>query len=139
MLEIFVSGGRQGGRGGGFPADCQAGSQSRIAVPAPPYVQNGAPNKITIDRSGANTAAIESYKAKYEAGIEIRRNKYLNDIVEQDHRAIKRVTRATLRFKSFRSATATLAGVEVMHMIRKGQLRRTGKLRPANQFYALAA
>jgi transposase-like protein len=45
----------------------------------------------------------------------------------------------TLGFKSFRSATATLAGVELMHMIRKGQLRATSKLRPAQQFYSLAA
>jgi len=49
------------------------------------------------------------------------------------------VARPTLGFKSFRSATATLAGVELMHMIRKGQLRATGKLRPAQQFYSLAA
>jgi transposase-like protein len=41
-------------------------------------------------------------------------------------------------FKSFRSAAATLAGVELMHMIRKGQLRAKGTLRPAQQFYALA-
>ena len=62
-----------------------------------------------------------------------------NNIVEQDHRRIKRVARPTLGFKSFRSATATLAGVELMHMIRKGQLRATSKLRPAQQFYSLAA
>jgi putative transposase len=43
-----------------------------------------------------------------------------------------------LGFKSFRSAAATLAGIELMHMIRKGQLRMTGKLRPAQQFYSLA-
>jgi hypothetical protein len=44
-----------------------------------------------------------------------------------------------LAFKSFRSPAVTLAGIELMHMIRKGQLRSTGKLRPAQQFYALAA
>jgi putative transposase len=43
-----------------------------------------------------------------------------------------------LGFKSFRSAAATLAGIELMHMIRKGQLRTTGKLRLAQQFYSLA-
>ena len=101
--------------------------------------QNGTPKKITIDKSGANTAAIESYNAEHEADIEIRRKKYLNNIVEQDHRAIKRVARPALGFKSFCSAAATLAGVELMHMIRKGQLRAAGKLRPAKQFYALAA
>jgi putative transposase len=100
--------------------------------------QHRVPEKITIDKSGANTAAIESYNAEYEADIEIRRVKYLNNIVEQDHRAVKRVTRPMLGFKSFRSAAVTLAGVELMHMIRKGQLRATGKLRPAQQFYSLA-
>ncbi|CAN2536083.1 IS6+family+transposase+ISBmu21 [Methylocapsa aurea] len=101
--------------------------------------QHGKPEKITIDKSGANTAAIESYNAEHEADIEIRRIKYLNNIVEQDHRAVKRVTRPMLGFKSFRSAAATLSGIELMHMIRKGQLRTTGELRPAQQFYALAA
>ncbi|MBL1257873.1 DDE-type integrase/transposase/recombinase [Methylocystis sp. Sn-Cys] len=64
-------------------------------------------------------------------GIEIRRRKYLNNIVEQDHRAIKQVVWPALGFKSLRSAAATLTGVELMHMSRKGQLQTTGKLRPA--------
>jgi len=100
---------------------------------------HGVPEKITIDKSGANKAAIESYNAEHQAAVEIRQVKYLNNILEQDHRAVKRVARPTLGFKSFRSATATLAGVELMHMIRKGQLRATSKLRPAQQFYSLAA
>jgi len=62
-----------------------------------------------------------------------------NNIVEQDHRAVKRVARPMLGLKSFRSAAVTLAGIELMHTIRKGKLRSTGKLRPAQQFYALAA
>ena len=49
-----------------------------------------APEKITIDKSGANAAAIESYNTEHEADIEIRQVRYLNNIVEQDHRAIKR-------------------------------------------------
>jgi DDE domain len=48
--------------------------------------QNGTPEKITIDKSGANTAAIETYNKDHKAGIEIRQVKYLNNIVEQDHR-----------------------------------------------------
>jgi putative transposase len=44
-----------------------------------------------------------------------------------------------LGFKSFQSAAMTLAGIELMHMIRKGQLREAGQLRPAQQFYSLAA
>ena len=100
--------------------------------------QNGAPEKITIDKSGANTAAIESYNAAHDADVEIRQVKYLYNIVEQDRRAVKRVVRPMLGFKSFRSAAATLAGIELMHITRKGQLRATGKLRPTQQFYALA-
>jgi transposase-like protein len=102
------------------------------------FCQHGTPEKITIDKSGANTAAIESCNAEHKAGIEIRQVKYLNNILEQDHCAVKRTVRPMLGFKSFRSAAATLAGIELMHMIRKGQLRMTGKLRPAQQFYSLA-
>ena len=102
------------------------------------FGQHGTPEKVTIDKSGANTAAIESYNAKHKAGIEIRQVKYLNNIVEQDHRAIKRQVRPMLGFKSFRSAAVTLAWIELMHMIRKGHLRETGKLRPAQIFYSLA-
>ena len=100
--------------------------------------QCGVPQKITIDKSGANTAAVESYNAEHDAGIELRQVKYLNNIVEQDHRAIKRKTRPLLGFKSFWSAAITLAGIELMHMIRKGQLKGAGQLRPAQQFYSLA-
>ena len=99
---------------------------------------NGTPEKITLDKSGANTAAIESYKAEHEAGIEIRQVKYLNNIIEQDHRAIKRLLRPMLGFKSFRSAAVTLAGIELMHMIRKVPLQTTGEVCPARQFYSLA-
>jgi putative transposase len=102
------------------------------------FGQHGTPEKITIDKSGANTAAIESSNSKHKASIEIRQVKYLNNIVEQDHRAIKRLVRPMLGFKSFRSAAATLAGIELMYMIYKGQLPTTGELRPAQQFYSLA-
>jgi len=101
--------------------------------------QNSTPEKITIDKSGANPAAIESYNKDHEVSFEIRQVKYLNNIVEQDHRAVKRLVRPMLGFKSFRSAHVTLTGIELMHMIRKGQLRTTGKLRPAQAFCSLAA
>ena len=99
---------------------------------------NGTPIKITIDKSGANTAAIGSYNTDHKAGIEMRQIKYLNNIVEQDHRAIKRQIRPMLGFKSFWSAAVTLAGVELMHMIRKGQLLLRGELCSAQQFCSLA-
>ena len=100
--------------------------------------QSGLPEKITIDKSGANTAAVESYNTEHNAGIELRQVKYLNNIVEQDHRAIKRMTRPMLGFKSFWSAVITLTGIELMHMIRKGQLKDAAQARPAQQFYSLA-
>jgi putative transposase len=61
--------------------------------------RHGVPEKITIDKSGAHTAAIVSYNADHDTDIEIRQVKYLNNIVEQDHRAIKRMVRAMLGFK----------------------------------------
>jgi putative transposase len=101
---------------------------------------HGVPEKITIDKSGANTAAIESVT---DACVDIlmRQNKYLNNIVEQDHRAVKRVTQPMLGFKSFWSARIVIAGIETMHMIRKGQMHRPAGLTvsAADQFYSLVA
>ena len=101
---------------------------------------HGVPEKITIDKSGANTAAITSIQADSGLPIEMRQSKYLNNIVEQDHRAIKRITRSMLGFKTFRCARILLAGIEVMHMIRKGQLVaiKDRVWSAANQFYSLA-
>jgi len=101
----------------------------------------GLPEKITIDKSGSNTAAITHYNKTHETAIVIRHSKYLNNLVEQDQRAVKRVVRPRLGCKSFWAARCTIAGIEVMHAIRKGQLIRTGNApqTPAEQFYALAA
>jgi transposase-like protein len=99
---------------------------------------NATPDKITIDKSGANTAAIESHNTEHEAGIQIRQVKYLNNIVEQDHRAIKRLVRPMLGFKFFWSAAVTLTGIELMHMNRKGQLPLTGELCAAQRVHSLA-
>ena len=87
---------------------------------------------------GLPVTAIEQYNTDHEVDVELRQAKYLNNIVEQDHRAIKRMTRPMLGFNSFWSAAITLAGIELMHMIRKGQLKGGGKSRPAQQFYSLA-
>ena len=103
---------------------------------------HGVPEKITIDGSEANAAAIRSYPREHGAAILIRPVKYLNNIVEQDHRGVKRVTRPMLGFKSFEAAQDTLVGIERMHMIKKRQRRgeagdegRTA----AELFYSLAA
>ena len=83
---------------------------------------SGDPEKVTLDKSGANKAAMDEINGTGETLIIVQQVKYLNNIVEQDHRAIKRVTRPMLNFKSFRSAKSVLDGIELMHMIRKGQL-----------------
>ena len=70
------------------------------------------PEKITIDKSGANMAAIESVKADTWADSQLRQCKYLNNIVEQGHRAIKRITRPMLGFKTFCCARIIIAGIE---------------------------
>jgi putative transposase len=99
----------------------------------------GTPEKINIDKSGANKAAIESHNEVNGSNIVIRQNKYLNNIVEQDHRAIKRITKPMMGFKSFPSAAKTLAGIELIHIIRKGQLAQNSNLPVYQQFDALAA
>ena len=81
---------------------------------------SGVPEKVTMDKSGANKAAMDAINASCEIPIIVRQAKYLNNIVEQDHRAVKRVTKPMLNFKSFQSAKCVLAGIELMHMIRKG-------------------
>ena len=93
---------------------------------------NGLPRKIVIDKSGANTAGINAINRMLKrfgcpVPIEMVRRKYLNNLVEQDHRFIKRRTRPMLGFKSFESAASTLGGIELASMIRKGQFGDTGR------------
>ena len=83
----------------------------------------------------------KDYNAEHGTTIAIRKIKYLNNIVEQDPRVVKRVTRPMLGFTSFDAAPGTLAGIELMHMLKKKQLVvETGDeaLTAAEQFYALA-
>jgi len=92
---------------------------------------NSVPQKVVIDKSGANLAGLQAVNVIRKitgAGplIDILQVKYLNNIIEQDHRFIKRITRLMLGFKSFDAAQATLAGIETAHMIRKGQLGQKG-------------
>jgi putative transposase len=104
--------------------------------------RHGVPEKITIDGSEAKAAAIKHDNEEYGTTILIRQVKYLNNMVEQDHRGVKPVTRPMLGFKSFAAADATLVGIELMHMLKKRQLvlEEGGEgLTAAEQFYALAA
>src|SRR5882724_7245679 len=100
--------------------------------------RNGLPEKMTIDGSEANEAAIKSYNEEHGTHIIIRQVKYLNNMVEQDHRGVKRVTRPMLGFKAFATAQDTLVGIELMHMIKKRQMvMQEGDegLTAAEQFY----
>ena len=96
---------------------------------------------INIDKSGANKAGINRYNKENYRRVKIRQCKYLNNVVEQDHRRVKRITRSMLGFKSFHCAQSTFAGIEQVAMLKKGQMKKnlTGELTPAVQFYALAA
>ena len=103
---------------------------------------NGFPNKVVMDKSGANYAGIENINmllmlAGLISFIEIFQVKYLNNLIEQDHRYIKKITKPMMEFKAFHSAQATIDGIETAHMIRKGQL--SDENIPAyKQFMALA-
>jgi transposase-like protein len=84
--------------------------------------RHGIPERITIDGSAANEAAIKSYNAEHGTAISIINVNYINNMDEHDHRAVKRVTRPMLGFKSLVAAQGTLTGIELMHMLKKKQL-----------------
>jgi putative transposase len=101
---------------------------------------NGRPRVVNIDKSGTNKMAIWTVN-KRSASIKkimIRQCKYLNNIVEQDHRRIKRRIRITTGFKEFESAQRTLAGIEVVNIILKDQII-DAKNTPFKTFLSLAA
>jgi transposase-like protein len=80
-------------------------------------IQNhGIPAKANVDKSGANMAALDFVNESNRNRIEVRQQKYLNNIVEQDHRFIKKKTKSLLGFKAFYSAKNILAGVEEIRL-----------------------
>lgn len=113
---------------------------------------SGLPEKVTMDKSGANKAGIDTMNTyffwmlflsgaglKSLAPIAVRQIKYLNNIVEQDHRFVKKITNSMRGFKAFHSAKATLAGIELHHMLKKGQHQQASNMTIFEQFYQLAA
>ena len=72
--------------------------------------QNGSPSLINIDKSGSNKAAIKQVDNEADSTIEIRQCKYLNNIIEQDHRFIKKLTRPMMGFKNFSCCSAHIKG-----------------------------
>ena len=85
---------------------------------------NQMPRIITVDKNASYPIAIDELKneKKLSKNIEIRQVKYLNNIVEQDHRSVKRIITPMLGFRSFRSASKTLKGIEAMNMVKKKQV-----------------
>jgi transposase-like protein len=112
--------------------------------------RHGRPERIVIDGSQTNREAIlscdpadrlQDRSRRRVKPIRIRQSAYLNNWIEQDHRAIKRRIRSMLGFKSAESARIILGGIEMVHMMRKGQAKYTSdsNLSLAEQFERLAA
>ena len=82
------------------------------------------PRVITVDKNPSYPAALSDLKEDrdFAEAAELRQRKYLNNIVEQDHRFLKRRVKPGLGFSSFNTARRTLRGYEAMNMIRKGQV-----------------
>ena len=102
------------------------------------------PRVINVDQNPAYPKAIEELKAagKLPQGCQLRPAKYLNNVIEQDHRFIKRLVKASLGVCSFPTAWRTLRGYETMHMIRKGQVPAGGaqaQVEFVNSLFGLAA
>ena len=90
---------------------------------------NRQPRVINVDKNAAYPPAIKELKSEkmLEEKSELRQVKYLNNLVEQDHRGIKKITNAGLGYKSFHTAWRTIRGIEIMHMINKGQVEGVSK------------
>lgn len=84
-----------------------------------------APRVITVDKNAAYPVAMDELKQDktLKAEIELRQSKYLNNVIEQDHRNVKRIVKPMMGFQSFNTARRTLRGIEAMNMIRKGQVK----------------
>ncbi|WP_376771074.1 IS6 family transposase [Microvirga soli] len=112
--------------------------------------RHGRPERIVIDGSETNREAIRScdtvdrLQNRSQLGVKpirIRQSAYLNNRIEQDHRAIKRRVRPMLGFQSVASARVILGGIEMIHMMRKGQAKYACRSQPslAEQFDLIAA
>ena len=99
------------------------------------------PRVITVDKNAAYPKALSELKAAgtLPSPSELRQVKYLNNLIEQDHRFIKRLVKPGLGFFSFETAWRTLQGYEAMHMIRKGQVQGVGKGEHSRQVKFIAS
>jgi IS6 family transposase len=107
--------------------DAEAAQRFFVKTLAAPHTPT--PRVITVDKNAAYPKAISEMKAEgaIPEGCELRQVKYLNNIVEQDHRFIKRRVKPGLGFFSPETAWNTLQGYEVMNMVRKGQVQGGNK------------
>src|SRR5205823_464367 len=105
------------------------------------------PFSISVDKYAAYPEAFSTSQAEriVPKDCELRRVKYLNDVIEQDHRFVKKKVRASQCFKSFHTAERTLEGIEAMNMVRKGQIKRLaggdaqGQAKFVESLFAVAA
>lgn len=109
---------------------------------------SGLPEKVTMDKSGSNKAGVNTINLALALlclfgglplQMTIRQIKYLNNMIEQDHRFVKNITNGMRGFKAFQSAEATLSGIELHHMLRKNQHTQSSNMTIFKQFYGLAA
>jgi transposase-like protein len=102
--------------------------------------QGRLPRKITLDGYQAFHRAASEVLGEHPEGnrCEIRSSKYLNNLIEQDHRSIKLWLGPMLGFKRFRRAATTIAGIELMHRIRKGQFKLRVKNKTAPEIWNAA-
>lgn len=125
-------------------------SETRDEPAAPAFFkkainQHGLPEKVVLDKSGSNAAALDTINVRLwlsgcmQFMIEVLAVKYLNNIVEQSHRKVKGKMHQCLGCKSWEGAESTLAGVELWSMIKLGQMDTTEEMTPWEQFYSLAA
>ena len=129
-LEVPVSRGDSGGQTIDFllsaKRDAEAAKRFFRKALGQPHTAN--PRTITVDKNPAYPRAISEMKRDGELWrrSRLRQAKFLNNIVEQDHRRLKRLVRPGLGFGGFHTARRTLAGYEAMVMIRKGQVWNVG-------------
>lgn len=124
-VEIPVPSRRFGGQHARFYDECEAGwkAAARFFRQVLGAKHTQTPRVITVDKNAAYPVAMDELKQDktLKAETELRQRKCLNNIIEQDHRNIKRIVKPTMGFQSFNTARRTLCGIEAMNMIRKGR------------------
>jgi len=91
--------------------------------------RNAMPRVMNVDKNPANPAAMEALKAEgaVPRRVALRQCKYLNNVIEQDHRTVKKRVWLAKGYGTFQTAWRTLQGIETVHMIRKGRVRWLAK------------